>query len=72
MTTQSKITNTGDKNLVVQMFVEGGRKHKKADPIILKPGESRDMTVFPGLNFEVSEEQQDEAISDAAPEKSAA
>ncbi len=70
MTTQLKVTCTGDKNAVIQMFVEGGRKHKKAEPIILKPGESRDITVFPGLNFEVSEEEQDEPISET--EKAAA
>jgi hypothetical protein len=72
MTTQIKVINTGDKNAVVQMFVEGRGKHRKSDPIILKPGENRDMTIFPGLNFEVSEEEQDEPISETETTKSAA
>lgn len=69
MTTSFKITNTGDKNGIIQMFVEGRGKHRKSDPMLIKAGESKDLTIFPGLNFEVSEEQQDEPISDPEPAK---
>lgn len=63
MTASFEIKNTGKQNMVLQMFIEGGRKHKKSDPVILRPTETKELTIFPGLNVEVSEEQQDEPIT---------
>ena len=67
MTTSCEVKCTGTKNLTIQLYVDGGRKNKKADPICVKPGESTDIKLWPGIAMEIKEEQQDEEIDGGEP-----